>query len=577
MATDPFDFLKALSPSAREAFEAQTERVTLPAGHTLFRQGMPPEAMYLVVAGTLGVYVTGPERERQLIALVQTGETIGEMAVVAGTPRSATAVAIRDCELLRLSRARFDRLLKHEPALMAGISRILVHRLRQVSRGSSTRLEPRTAAVLPVDGAIAAEPIAARLRDALAEDGYSARLVGPEDRDRPGAWFSEQEAAHDHLFLWADPAAEPEEWVRQCVRQADRILIVARAGGAVRSALPDDLLRQRGDHQLLDLVLLHESGDAPPSGSAQWLDLLPVNRHFHIRETEPGDWRRLGRIVGGRAVGVVLSGGGARAYAHIGALEAIRDAGIDIDFIGGVSMGGIIAAGFAAGWSPNQLGKNMHAAFVETNPLSDLTLPLISLFRGRKVERLLKTYFGELEIPDLWLPFYCVSSNLSAGELYVHRKGPVREALRASVALPGVLPPKVLGDDVLVDGAVINNLPVDVMRGLHRGPIIAIDVSRDRALTPEMLALTQRRSWLQLLRNPPIVSILMRAGTVSSEAEIERQAGNADLLVEPELGDVDIRDWAAFDKTVTIGYEHTAKLIADSMDSLRRRRRAPVE
>lgn len=574
MANNPLDLLEALGPRARAAFERLTERVTLPAGHTLFRQGASPEAMYLVVAGSLGVYAFGPSHERQLIALIEAGETVGEMAVLSGTPRSATVIAIRDCELMMLTKARFDLLQKHEPELMTGLNRILVHRLRQVSRGTGMRLEPKTAALLPVTRGIESRPIAERLAALLTEDGDRVFVVEPEDHDKPGVWYQQKESEHDRVLLCGDHGSE--EWIRKCVRQADRIMILARAGEPAVTELPPDLLQQRADHQLVDLVMLQPADAAMPKGTRQWRELLPVNRHFHVRENNAGDWERLARVIGGRAIGVVLSGGGARAYAHIGALKAISESGLSIDFIGGASMGAIIAAGLAMGWDVDEMANNVQAAFVTSNPLSDLTLPLVSLVKGTKVERLLEEYFHDADIADLWLPYYCVSSDLSNGSLHVHRDGVLRDALRASIALPGVLPPLILDDHVLVDGAVMNNLPVDVMRSLHRGPIIAIDVTRDWALRPEMLAITQRGSFLQRLMHPPILSILMRAGTVSSEVEIDKQARNADLLIEPPLGDVDIRDWRAFEKTVTIGYEHTAELLAHSLASLRRLRRPPI-
>lgn len=128
-------------------------------------------------------------------------------------------------------------------------------------------------------------------------------------------------------------------------------------------------------------------------------------------------------------------------------------------------------------------------------------------------------------------------------------------------------------NSVLVDGAVINNLPVDIMRSLHRGPIVAIDVARDRALTPEMVQLTRQGNWLDRLRRPPIVSILMRSGTVSGESEIQRQVRIADLVVQPPLGDIDIRDWLAFDQAVTTGYEHTAAVLSEHGAALARPRR----
>ena len=242
-------------------------------------------------------------------------------------------------------------------------------------------------------------------------------------------------------------------------------------------------------------------------------------------------------------------------------------------FMGGTSMGAIICAGLAMEWSVDELQQRVHDAFVNSNPLNDYTLPLVSLVKGRKMERLFERNFGWVRIPDLWRPYFCISSNLTTGDLHIHRRDRLTEALRASVALPGVLPPKIIKDGVLVDGAVLNNLPVDVMRGMHRGPIIAVDVARDRAMTPEMVALDARRSWLSWLLEPPIVSILMRAGTVTGEPHLAEQARAADLLIEPPLGDIDIRNWRAFDQAVEIGYAHASEVLASSAHLLRRQRR----
>ncbi|MEC9368192.1 MAG: patatin-like phospholipase family protein [Pseudomonadota bacterium] len=573
MSINPLDLIQALGPSAREALERQTEKLSLPAGHTLFRQGAAADSLYLVVSGSLGVYVTGPGGEKQLIALIEAGETVGEMAVLSDTRRSATVTAIRDSELLRLTKARFDLLHKQEPELMAGINRILVHRLRQVSRGVGRRIEPKTAALLPVVQELPVKPIAERLAALLTAQGSKVCVIGREAAGKSAGWFAELEATHDHVLLCGEMASPDESWIRLCARQADRMLVVAKARDPVMTGLPQGMLQQRADHQLLDLVLLHDKPGLRPSKTQAWLDLLPVNRHFHVREHLQEDWDRLARIIGGRALGVVLSGGGARAYAHIGALQAIYESGLKVDFVGGVSMGGIVGAGLASGWTLDELHARVQDAFVASNPLSDLTLPLISLVRGRKVERLLRTYFGEARITDMWLPYYCVSANLSDATVFVHRTDKIRHALRASIALPGVLPPKVMHQSVLVDGAVINNLPVDVMRGLHRGPIIAVDVARDRALTPEMVQLTRHGNWLDRMRRPPIVSILMRSGTVSGESEIQRQARIADLVIQPPLGDIDIRDWLAFDQAVMIGYEHAAALLSEHAAALARPRR----
>ena len=167
------------------------------------------------------------------------------------------------------------------------------------------------------------------------------------------------------------------------------------------------------------------------------------------------------------------------AFAHIGAVRAIREAGLPFDFVCGASMGAVIAACVAMGWSDGEIETRIRKAFVSSNPLGDHVLPVVALTRGARVDTRLAEHFGDTLIEELQTPYFCVSSDIVAGAARVHRRGRVRDALRASIALPGILPPVVDGDSLLVDGAVINNFPTDLMSASHRGLTIGIDVARE--------------------------------------------------------------------------------------------------
>jgi NTE family protein len=256
----------------------------------------------------------------------------------------------------------------------------------------------------------------------------------------------------------------------------------------------------------------------------------------------------------------VLAGGGARGFAHIGILKALHEARVPIDQLGGTSMGALIAAGLAAEWSIDELTERMRKAFVDTNPLSDYTFPLIALVRGRKVSNLLRDNYGDVRIEELPKPFFCVSSDLTTGRIHVHRAGPLWRALRASVALPGILPPVTHHGHLLVDGGVMNNLPVDVMAENPHGPIIASDVTGELDLHATDDQYGERPLWWLLWQRmrgtPSIVSILMRSGTVGSEAQRRVVRQQANYLFEPPLEDVGLRDWHAFDRAIAEGYAH---------------------
>jgi NTE family protein len=262
---------------------------------------------------------------------------------------------------------------------------------------------------------------------------------------------------------------------------------------------------------------------------------------------------------------LVLAGGGARGFAHIGVIKALMEAKVPFDHLGGTSMGAIIAAGLACEWGIEELTERMREAFVQSNPLNDYTIPLIALVRGKKVSSRLREHFGEVMIEELPKPYFCVSSDLTLGRIHIHRQGALWRALRASVALPGILPPVSHHGHLLVDGGVMNNLPVDVMSKQMQGPIIASDVTGELDLRVRDDRYGERPFWWLLWQRmsgtPSIVSILMRSGTVGSEAQRKLVLDQADYLFQPPLGDIGLRDWRSFDRAIAEGYAHAATMI----------------
>jgi NTE family protein len=241
------------------------------------------------------------------------------------------------------------------------------------------------------------------------------------------------------------------------------------------------------------------------------------------------------------------------------------------------------------GWDDEEADRRLHEAFVDTSPLDDIALPLLAMTHGLKVSERLAHHFGDTYIPDLWLPFFCLSSNLTTGAYQLHKRGLVRTALRASIALPGVLPPATDHNNVLVDGAVLNNFPADVMRAAQLGPVVGVDVTSGRSITAEDVARPASVwRWLwsgQWRKGPPIVSLLIRAATVSAGHDLLAARAATDVLVLPEVSNIEIRDWSAYEPAVAEGYramnEALAKLDRPVQElrrrvSLEQRAEAPV-
>ena len=554
-----FSLLEDVGEPALRRLLSEAEWFGLPGGTILPREGENDTAVFLVVTGSLGVFVDDDRGPRRLVATVPAGETVGEMSLLTGESHSARIVALRDTELMRLGPRAFDMLLTRYPRVMLNLLKIVMHRLRQTTRRANQRSRPKTFAVIPLQHGVRGLAVVRPLVDTLIAMGAKAALLNSEVSHETTDWFNRFEASHDVVFYHGD--TPDSAWTNFCLRQADRVLLVARSD----ESLPLHPFERRFFKRDLgappELLLVHPSGSGAslPSHIEFRRDLFET--HHHIREGDTGDIKRLARFISGSSVNVVLAGGGARGFAHIGVLQALQEVGVPFDYVAGTSMGGIIAAGLALEWDIDEIKERVKDAFVDNNPLSDFTLPLIALFRGAKVSALLQKHFGDLRIEDMPKPYFCVSANLTTGRDYVHRSGLVWRALRASVALPGILPPvTVEGGHLIVDGGVMNNLPVDVMAEEARGPIIAVDVSGEidlRAYDPKY---GERSLWslvAQRMRgSPSIISILMRAGTVGSDAQRRIVREQADFLYEPPLEGIGMRDWQAFERAVAQGYAY---------------------
>jgi NTE family protein len=332
-------------------------------------------------------------------------------------------------------------------------------------------------------------------------------------------------------------------------------------------------------HRRRELVLLHEGHEPKAGSTAPLLAGGLYGNHHHVRLDIPADIDRLARILTGHAVGVVMAGGGARAFTHIGVVKALRECGVPIDLVGGTSMGAIVAAGVASRWNDEELDTRFRRAFVDNNPLSDYTVPLISLFAGRRVTRLLRMAFGEKDIEDLILPYYCMTANLTTSKADIHTVGRLWRWLRASVSIPGVIPPFNEAGEVHVDGGVIDNFPVRAMQRLGRGLTIGVDIDTGGALAAGEGVMEPWSAWQffrrliwkrnETLPIPSIVRILLRSALVASTSRAAEDRAAAELLIVPPMTHIDLLDWTSFDAAIELGYRTT-------MEGLEKARTLPV-
>lgn len=569
---DDVPLFSGLTQDLRGALAAVARTVELPAGEWLFREGDPAVSLFVVASGRLEVVVEEPQF--QVLRVLGRGAAVGELALLTGKPRSASVRARRDSDLLEIAEQDFAQLLTNNSDFALALTRALGEQL-QASRSLMLDSMPRPATIVlvPLEPGLAVAELGGALRRELSRGQRVALL--PDDAPGEGSrsdLLDRFERESEQVLLVADepPAPGASDWTGFCMRQADRILGITRGG-----PLPD-WLDQKELHGC-DLVFTEE---AQPSSLVPWRDTLGA-RAVHL--LGPDGPARIARRLAGRSVGVVLSGGGARGFAHVGALEEFEAAGLVVDRIGGCSIGSFVGGLYARGWSPDRIFTHMIEEFVEKRPLGDYTIPLVALLRGERGRDLIERSFGSLQIEELGREFFCVSCDLLTSEFVVHRSGPAYVAIGASMALPGITPPVPDGRRLLVDGGVLNNLPVEDMTVRGEGPVIAIDITArfepptEPRNATSILARTRlfertRSAVLGVGAYSPLRSkeILFRTVTLGSSDTSASAQAHADLIIEPEVGGVGLLEWRAYERTREAGrvaahaaLEQHRELIAD--------------
>jgi NTE family protein len=550
-----------MNDAQRTALTGNLRWVCLPGGQYLFKAGEVADALYLLRSGSLGVF-DGPTH---LIRQVSADDSVGEISLLSGEPFRYNVRALRDSELLRLDRSLFEQLMERHPRAMLEVSRQAIDRLLRRERHSEPPDKPRTFAILPVDNSVPVRGLAIQLAQALEAYGSCMVIDAEHGMNRGSDWFAEREA-QVRFVIYLDSTGDAS-WRARCLRQADVLLLPALAAQPAHpwpEAAPGHPARVR--HRPRHLLLIHPAHRVLPGASRRWrAEFSGELQHHHI--CGENDIPRIARLISGHARGLVLAGGGARGLAHLGALRALREAGHDFDAVGGTSIGAIIGAGVANMWSIDDMMRIYYEAFVRGKPLSDWTLPFVALTRGRRAAIMLRRAFGAIDIEDLERPFFCVSTNLSGEGRVVHRHGPLWLWLRASSSIPGILPPVLHRGQVYVDGALVDNLPTDVMAEDGIAHITAVAIRADIALhakTEEFATPPWWRLWMRQRRGmgwPGIVSTLTRAAMVNSEETSLHCIERADLLISPPLEHVSMLDWKDWQLAVDAGYQETLRVL----------------
>ena len=562
--------------------------VELAAGEVLLQQGDPGDAAYLSLSGRLRVYVRDGEQDRMVRELGR-GEILGEMSLFTGEPRTATVVAVRKSLLARIDQARFEALMARHPRASMTLTRKIIHRL-QTQQQVRPLPPPVMICLMPVTDGVDAADFAQRLQRSLQQLGQRVCIATDDDIiERTQSTFEQSsdsaitamldsvEAEHDCVLMVADPAHL--RWSQLCTQHADEVLLLADADRTpqihpLEQACLIDLPQRSVASETL--LLLHPVERRSPLGMRRWLARRHVTAHMNLRPDLESDMARLARILSRQAVGLVLAGGGARGFAHLGVWKALHERGIEVDVVGGTSIGAVMAAVIACGADVDETIHIARDGF-QNNPTGDYNwLPMISLIKGHRARRAVRQALSRLtggtpDIVDLWKGFFCIASNYSRGSEMCLTEGDLGQSMMASFAIPGALPPVIRDGELLCDGGTFNNFPANVMRQMRGvGQVIGVDLS---ARQPKPLNFTEVPGSMTLLwdrwkgrrrrrfRLPSLVSYLLNVSILYSVSRLDASRQQCDLFFSPPLSGVGLLQWNRFDKIVAQGYEHAVEVL----------------
>jgi NTE family protein len=516
--------LRGLGAEVLGRLVAEAEIVVLRAGEELFAVGDPADAFYVVRAGTVEIV-----RRDTVLTTLGRGALFGELSLLTGRARTAAVRARRDSEVVRVPAAALETILS-DPAGVRVLVTALATRLGEVEPLPPPSVARSSViAVVASGGTAAAAAFADALAAAMRKIGATVTVCGAG----VPAELEAAEAAHDHVLLVA--GAVGDVGAAAALRQSDRVVVVADA--AEDQPPPPPAVAPPGP---VDVVLCGRA--VARHTRRRWTDRWApraVLAHPH-GAPDPEALAPLARRLTGRSVGVVLSGGGARALAHIGVLGVLEEAGVTVDRIGGCSMGAFLAALSARGHGPRELHEIARREFVARSPLGDYRLPRRSVLTGRRAAAMIARAFGDDAFEDLDVPCFSVAVDLNARALVVHRRGPIARAVGASMCLPGLFEPQQDGDRLLVDGGVLDNLPIATMAADGEGPVLAVDVT-----APHGGGVAGRAGSLK--------ETIVRAITIASADTADAAARHAELVVRPEVGGVGLLEFDRLDDLVAAG------------------------
>lgn len=538
----------------------------LETGTFLFHQGDKDNSLYIVISGRFRALARQEDGSLHALGDIGEGEPIGEFALFMAEPRSASVVAIRKSIVLELKESQYLDIVSKHPEFSSKLTRFVVNRLRRNALQQHLETSAKNIAVINLQ----AENDITNYTEAIKKQ-FESLDVGIQILDHESHANLETQTMYDTLeehkglnFLVCSDA--DLNWSKQCIIYAD--LVVLATDFYAESDIQEiekhlELYSQSILNKKIYLLLLHPENAKFPENTRRWFVDRKIDLHVHYRKNYDPDIRRFARILANKAIGLVLGGGGAKGFAHLGVIKALGEEGVDIDFLGGTSAGALY--GLTAAYCDFDREKiDFYSKDSAQNKLTqnDFTFPLISFMSGKKMSNYIKKIMGDAYLEDFWVGSYCVSTNYSNATSRVHDRGMAWKQIEASIAIPGIYPPVVIDHQLHVDGGVVDNLPIETMYNYPVSHIIAISLTQLKSRPVEFDQTPSSGSLLwdkftggKKYRLPGIASILVNSLTLNSRQKQEMSKSGVAIYVEMELKGIGMMDDSKWKEIVQKGHD----------------------
>ncbi|TGM54459.1 alpha/beta hydrolase [Leptospira biflexa] len=585
------DLFQNLPHSVLREMMDHTVREFLKGGEILFLENSIGSDLYILAAGKLRYEKRGPNGALRDIGEFKRLDVIGELSLFTGEKRSATVKAVRDSELIRVPREVALSILLKYPDSLLQITKIIAERLAHAKTETKSFLpHAKTFSLLSslpektiLDaihylGIVFLRYGSFYVVDESMFNEKTRELEKLDEVDREPwiiRFFTQIEAEYDYIFYLLKDEDKVSPFAERALRQSDSFVYIKDANESPSCIQLETLIDKRkyNDRNHI-LVLIQPNKDEVKPGTIKHLEKRKFHRHFHVHMERMDTWERLGRGLLGKSIGLALGGGGAKGFAHLGVLRALEENNIPIDMVSGTSAGSIFAALIAMGESSFSSKTKAKEFWVNKDLLNEYTLPILSLTTGKKYTEAIRQFYGEIQIEDLWIPYFSVATNLSHSEIHVQEVGSLWKAIRASTSIPGIVPPFIDDGIVYVDGGVLDNVPGISLKERGVGKVISVDVfgdiypDQDRELceyfdsknpgvmTNPFFQMTNLINFQDLTKPnfPPIGDIIIRSILASSRERIRQTETISDLFLQIPTNNFGLLDWFAYERLIELGY-----------------------